>query len=212
MEFKFSDAVALCGVATEIRQQQVLLNDMYEPNWRTQYEVDKLALSACSEFNEMLEEIKGVWKFYGSSYQNDWAGALEEYIDVVHFMATIELCNGADPVYDDASDVVMRSWDSTSFNSRKSRLLVLIKNNMKRGGFLQLLSHGCRLFRLTPEQLLVAYLHKNKKNQARAKAGALTRDIKDIKELEQSTFDYMFENGFISLSREEYNSMVDEND
>lgn len=211
MEFKHADAVALCGVATEIRQQQALLNDMYSPNWRETYQADKLSLSACEEFSEMLSEVKGAWKFYGANYQNDWAAALEEFIDVVHFMATVELCPLPSPIFDDSVEVVSHIW-AVSSHARNSALLKAVSMTMRRGCFLQLLANGCRLFQLTPEQLLVAYLHKNKKNQARAQAGAINRDVDDIKAAEQSTFDYMYENGFISMTREEYNSKVDGNE
>lgn len=213
MEFKHADAVALCGVATEIRQQQALLNDMYSPDWRETYEAPKVTLSACQEFNEMLDEVKGAWKFYGAHFQNDWAAALEEFIDIVHFMATAEWCNGAQPCYDDAAPVVISQWfNAVKVKRSQSWLLSKIHSNMKRGGFLQMLAIGCMTFRLTPEQLLVAYLHKNKKNQARAQAGAISRDVDDLKAVEQSTFDYMYENGFISMTREEYNAKVDANE
>lgn len=212
MEYKHADAVALCGVATEIRQQQALLNDMYSPNWRETYQADKLTLSASVEFSEMLDEVKGAWKFYGAQYQNDWAAALEEFVDIVHFMATAEWCNGASPIYDNASSVVLSTWIRVLRGKPQSYLLSKIHRNMKRGSFLQLLAVGCMTFLLTPEQLLVAYLHKNKKNQARAQAGAINRDVDDIKAAEQSTFDYMYENGFISMTREEYNSKVDGNE
>lgn len=211
MEFKHADAVALCGVATEIRQQQAMLNDMYCLEWRKSYQADKLALSACQEFNEMLNEVKGAWKFYGKNYQNDWAAALEEFIDVVHFMATVELCPLESPLYEGSEEVVSQVW-MISLHAKNFALLKAINLVMRRGCFLQLLANGCRLFRLTPEQLLVAYLHKNKKNQARAQAGAISRDVDDLKAVEQSTFDYMYENGFISMTREEYNAKVDANE
>lgn len=211
MEYTHADAVALCGIATEIRQQQALLNDMYSPDWRETYQVDKIILSAAAEFSEMLEEVKGAWKFYGTHYQNDWATALEEFVDIVHFMATVELCSGVVTTYEDVSLVVSSAWNRTLKGKSQSYLLSKIHRNMKRGSFLQLLTAGCMTFRLTPEQLLVAYLHKNKKNQARAQAGAISRDISDIKASEQSTFDYMYQNGFISMARDEYNQAVDSN-
>lgn len=212
MEYTHADAVALCGIATEIRQQQAMLNDMYSPDWRETYQADKITLSATMEFSEMLDEVKGSWKFYGTQYQNDWAAALEEFVDIVHFMATVEWCNGASPVYDNASPVVISAWARGALRGKsQSYLLSSIHRNMKRGSFLQLLAFGCMTFKLTPEQLLVAYLHKNKKNQTRAQAGAISRDVGDIKAAEQSTFDYMYQNGFISMTRDEYNQAVDSN-
>lgn len=208
MKFTQADAVALCGVANEIRAQQASLNDLYTADWRQSYHQAKLCLSACQEFNEMLDEVKGAWKFYGTESSNDWTAALEEFIDVVHFMATVELCPLPSPTYEGASEQALLTWQASELSSNAS-LLRAISMTMRRGCFLQLLANGCRLFRITPEQLLVGYLHKNRKNQARASAGALTKDVSDIKAGEQRTFDYLYDNGFISLTREEYNMMVD---
>lgn len=212
MNFTHADAVALCGIATEIRQQQLLLNDMYSPDWRDTYQADKIILSAAMEFSEMLEEVKGAWKFYGTQYQNDWATALEEFVDIVHFMATVEWCKRADPAYVNETPIVISTWIRVLKGKSQSYILSKLHGNIKSGTFVQLLAVGCKLFRLTPEQLLVAYLHKNKKNQARAQAGALTHDVKELKASEQSTFDYLYQNGFISLTREEYNQSVDKNE
>lgn len=213
MEYTHADAVALCGIATEIRQQQAMLNDMYSPDWRETYKREKILLSTFAEYSEMLDEVKGVWKFYGSHYQNDWAAALEEYADIVHFMATVDLLSSKkDLVMCDYVEREVHRW-LQYYKSVESlpQLLCNLKKQLDHGGWLQVLIIGCTLFRLTPEQLLVAYLHKNKKNQARAQAGAISRDIGDIKASEQSTFDYMYQNGFISMTRDEYNQAVDSN-
>lgn len=213
MEYTRADAVALCGIATEIRQQQAMLNDMYSPDWRETYKREKILLSTFAEYSEMLDEVKGVWKFYGSHYQNDWAAALEEYADIVHFMATVDLLSRKEDlaVSDYYESEVLRQLQYYSSIADRAQLLVSLKKHLDHGGWIQLLSVGCSLFKLTPEQLLVAYLHKNKKNQARAQAGAISRDIGDIKASEQSTFDYMYQNGFISMTRDEYNQAVDSN-
>jgi dimeric dUTPase (all-alpha-NTP-PPase superfamily) len=187
---------------------------MYSPDWRETYQADKIILSTFAEFSEMLEEVKGAWKFYGSHFQNDWAAALEEYADIVHFMATVDLLSSKEglTICDFVEREVYRWMQYYSSVESHAQLLCKLKKQLDHGGWLQVLIIGCNLFHLTPEQLLVAYLHKNKKNQARAQAGAISRDIGDIKASEQSTFNYMYQNGFISMTREEYNSKVDGNE
>lgn len=212
MEYTRADAVALCGIAAEIRLQQAVLNDMYSIDWRDKYKRENILLSTFAEYSELLDEVKGVWKFYGSRYENDWAAALEEYVDIVHFMATVDLlAHKKDLVVCDFVEREVQRW-MCYYGAIKDRaqLLISLKKRLDHhGGFVQMLGLGCALFQLTPEQLLVAYLHKNKKNQARAQAGAINRDIASIKASEEPTFDFLFQNGFISVTRDEYNLKVD---
>ncbi|MGL4353168.1 MAG: dUTP diphosphatase [Aeromonas popoffii] len=190
---------ALSSIAGEIFTAQRELNSLYNQNWEVEYDSVRIRIAAVREMAEMLDELKGIHTFFGSKKDSDYAKGLEEFIDVVHFMATRTLL-----MYQATTNPQV---DLLFIPDSEVAILDAMVGLVAAGYFfndiVRLLAHGCSLFNVTPEHMLVAYLHKNRKNRSRALNGAASRDID--KSQEQSTYDYMYEKGFFADTAEQYN-------
>ena len=197
--FPNSTLVALSSIAGEIFSAQQELNFLYNPDWRVEYDPVKVRIAAVREMAEMLDELKGIHTFFGSKKESDYAKGLEEFIDVVHFMATRTLL-----MYEcDREPQVDSMFIPPNEVSNLDAMVNLVASGYYFNDIVRLLGCGCTLFNITPEHMLVAYLHKNRKNRARALNGAASRDID--KSQEQPTYDFMYENGFFADTAEQYN-------
>lgn len=191
--------VALSSISSEIFTAQRELNSLYNPNWQVEYEPFRIRIAAVRELAEMLDELKGVHAFFGAKKESDYAKGLEEFIDVVHFMATRTLL-----MYDCLSAPQVESLFLPKDEvSNLDAMITLVATGYYFNDIVRLLAFGCSLFNISPEHMLVAYLHKNRKNRSRAMNGAADRDID--KSQEQATYDYMYEKGFFADTAEQYN-------
>lgn len=196
--------VAISSIVGEIFSAQRELNCLYNKEWETEYDPVRIRIAAVREMAEMLDELKGIHTFFGSKKSSDYAKGLEEFIDVVHFMATRTLlmyvCQRNPEVE------VLQVPISEVYNLEA--MVTLVATGYYFNDIVRLLALGCSLFNITPEHMLVAYLHKNRKNRARALNGAASRDID--KSQEQSTYDYMYEKGFFADTAEQYNNRMND--
>lgn len=202
------------AIGDTILTEQSLLNSLYNPKWLENYSVDCLNFSLAEELVEMNMEISFLWKFFGS-LKFDFDKALEEFIDVVHFSATRTLLTTPDSDIDinKARDVTKLYSATPNTHAGMLQVLVDINRILEDDGFYghapkfyRLLALGCVLFDFTPSQMLVSYLHKNKKNKARVQNGAATRDID--KSGEQGTYDYLLVNKFVFETKLCYNERL----
>lgn len=212
-----SDRLVLMSVVQEIFKAQDTLNDVYNVNWRTEYNSQSVDFAANGEFIELLEEVQPHWKFYGSVKPSNWGKALEEFIDVVHFKAcSVLLKHGQNPLHTlhrtDVDSMIRVFDNSLSSNVPETKDLLSMVGKLifddRVQSFQNLLVVGCRLFDISPDHLLVAYLHKNRKNTIRASNGAASVDVDHIKHSELGTFEYMYQHGFLADNSEEYNERM----
>lgn len=196
------------SISYEILREQASLNDRYNPEWMKLYAADNIGYHIADELTEMNSEISFAWKIFGKT-NSDFAKALEEFIDVVHFSATKQLLTA----HQNNKDIVSCSC---YIPEDKATLILALNdiNDINRGDghfghlpkFQRLIACGCVFFSLTPSQMLVAYLHKNKKNHARVDLGAATSEIDKSSEL--PTYEYLFKNSFVTQSAGEFNKSL----
>lgn len=210
-----SDCAFIKDAVKEILTHQSALNSMYDSNWRQNYDNRKVMFATVEEFIEMTSEIKNVVRFYGTPSQSRWDKAVEEFVDVLHFCASMALCADPDAINNlesvDTQALLLSELGSGDQLEDLYRLfLTILGIGMAPPSMVSLICVfviGCNVFGFTPDQMLVAYLHKNKKCQARAAKGAANKDVD--KSQEQGTYQYLYEKGFVSETAEEYNTRMD---
>ncbi len=191
-----------------IIEEQLNLNMEYDTDWIPNYNKNQFILAATDEVGEIQDELTQFTKFFGADRKANFASALEEFIDVVHFYTTrvimveragsnIALAPVPRSVPSSVNDWVIDLYRAMSDKTSASRQ-VLVK----------MLLDASYIFDITPDVLLTAYLHKNRKNHIRAKSGAMNSDVLDVKETEMSTFDFLRSNNWVSLSAEQFNAKL----
>ncbi len=186
-----------------------------------------LQLAAVNELvGEMFPEITCAHKFYGKTKTNNFDKALGEFVDVLHFEASRRVlvqarlndaCVGYDietPRYE-FPPVCIRKFDN-GFQAAGRLLTQMMKclndddpNLWSIGKSLHhLFMVGARFFGITPDQLLIAYLTKNRQNQARAKANAASDDVTSLKASERPVYDIMYDNGYFVETADEFNARL----
>lgn len=188
-----------------ILEEQEALNNAYDPNWRETYSSSKFALAAVDEIKEIKDELSSFCNFFGKADKENFHLALEETVDVIHFYATRVIVESPD------SDLTPYACDTeTKSVSEWVRLMAAIctapQANCTR--LIQIIYMACNIFDVTPDLMLVAYLHKNRKNHKRAEAGAISQDVKHIKQSELSTFEFLRSESWISLTQEMFNAKL----
>lgn len=189
-----------------ILKEQAYLNTLYKQDWKDTYKAKDFIVSSIGELVELSDELKYFTKFFGGKSDCNFHLALEEFTDILHFMATRLLLekystNNKEFTYQVPNDIqgFIIEINRNIINPTYSKFL-----------FFELFLLGCRLFRVTPDLMLTAYLHKNSKNKIRAGAGALDFDVSSLKAKETPTYDYLFSSGFTSKHHDEFNASLKE--
>lgn len=189
----------------DIIEEQEHLNSAYDLNWRATYSPSKFSLAAIDEIKEIKDELSSFCNFFGKAEKENFHLALEETVDVIHFYATRVIVESPD------SDLTPYACDvETKSVSEWVRLMAAIctapqANTIR---LAQIIYMACNIFDVTPDLMLVAYLHKNRKNHKRAAAGAISQDVKHIKQSELSTFEFLRSESWISLTQEMFNAKL----
>jgi len=227
--FKIDDMMTAVRLCADILKEQEDLNHLYDKNWN-QTELWKYRIAAVREFNEMLDELPSVHKFYGSPKPSDWAMALEEFVDVLHFAASMYMRTAASKTFEDFQhyfdsvgvhrthkdiqdrlDTINTALDFKGQHI-SSLFDILATTNATSGeySFITLFVIGCSMFDVSVDHMFVAYLHKNIKNRSRAKSGAMSKDIDKSKEV--GTYQYMHDQQLFADTAEEYNERMRQNE
>lgn len=200
------DPLVVQDYVNDILTEQEALNAVYDPNWVQNYDDNKFTLAAIREIVEISDELSMFSHFFGARDKYNFHLAIEEFVDVIHFYATRVLRAGKQASYAPnapQTPTSVTNWLHTLTHqvSAKNASVVVLHN---------MISTACFIFDLTPDTLLVAYLHKNRKNHERAKAGAMNHDIQELKNSEMSTFDFLRSEHWFSLTAEQYNAKMAE--
>lgn len=187
----------------EITAMQVSLNERYNKKWMSEYSAFGLRVAMLDEFNEMCDEITHIHRFFGDKTKHNYAAALEEFIDIVHFFTTYAYFHAADP------DGVSEQFEPTESDQKLYCLefiLSQLTTSDRNISLLQLLTAGCVLFDLTMAQMFCAYAHKNSKCVSRAEAGAAHKEIDKSKEV--GTYQALFDMKLVFENVESYNERL----
>lgn len=192
----------------DIIKEQKVLNPLYHPDWESTYNDKSLMISAIGELVELSNELPHFTKFFGGYTKTNFHLALEEFVDILHFMATRVILSGNES---GKTKVVVDPEVIKSFSVNDFILKFnsnILTPEYKLIDFHELFIYGCHMFKVSPDLMLTAYLHKNSKNKLRAMAGAHDFDIKDIKDSEICTYDFLFGSSFIKEEKDEYNARL----
>ena len=208
------DLAAYVTYVQEILDHQRKLNSMYDPNWRVTYEDQRLMYSCVDEFNELVSEISLFTRFYDSKQKTRFDLALEEFIDITHFVATRCLLSGhvnvdVDAInlsFDLVDDGLTPVFDVTIHLNRI--LNSAASNHPTYCTLALLLKEGTKLFDVSVDTLMVAYLHKWGKNKERAICMRDGGDLVALKASEEKTYAHLYSKSLVSLSVGEFNEKL----
>lgn len=227
MKLTKTDISSARDYVRRILVEQIKLNTAYDPMWRKSISLEDYCISQLDELIEMKNELESSVKFFGSKKPNNWCKALEEFVDVLHFSAGSYVL-GLEQEDDKAIAIIQDRWipffevEDIFLDERSTvkTMMVELANIVSLHGkeqertkgcyVLDVFVCGCQLFEITPEQLLMAYLHKNRKNHVRANNGAFSGDVSLIKAAEIPTYQWLYENSYVSKTEEEFNQLLDE--
>ena len=193
----------------EILERQAELNLKYNSNWVNTYDDNKFIMCCVEEIVELKGEIEQHVSLFNHKTSCRFDKALEEFVDVMHFLASRAL---NEPFEQDK--MFKYEVGKNLPETLQGWLAQLSRNVTARRVSPQVLAdvflNGCAAFHLRPEVMFVAYLHKHSKNIVRALAHALDEDAQKLKQAETPCYQYLLETGAVTLTAEEFNTKLRE--